>query len=853
MESSQDFKALREAIQPALVAVTRSSNALANEDLQFQRTVHPSVGNQLDDKTERLLKLAGNLITSAGKTTGHKKLRLDDTDDVDIQWKAIVDVIDTLLEKADTCLDEYTGLIKRKDAPTTEAGRDAKRSKSTTDRLDWSLKRANILKPQNNFERKIDNFQSESGPWKPLLTKKPHAIIPLEQSLMTFIDEEQNTQFKHPYEHEIENLKFPRHALESREPIKYLPVESTKAIWVDTYEGVLDMLKELKKATEIAIDLEHHDFRTYTGLLSLMQISTREKDWIVDTLVPWRHKLEVLNEVFADPKIVKVLHGAFMDIIWLQRDLGLYVVGMFDTHHACNVLGYAGGSLAFLLKKFVDFEADKKYQLADWRIRPLPAEMLYYARADTHYLLYIYDMIRNDLVASKDLHHPDGKPMERVIQKSKGVALQRYENPRFDPENGHGNRGWYNYVVRSPSLYNSEQFAVFKALWKWRDDMARQEDESTGFIMSQQVLADIVRILPADKKALWSLLDGHARHLKVHLDALFDVIQKAKEKGAEGPTLMQFLRQYSVNETTETIKPKVKEELDISTLDINELKSERSQFWGNVPLSSAWEESSRAPEPEGMLEIPLFYHGIGDEEVEEMQQEAETAPTPQPEPVVEDEGFTLKAGRKRKAREVGEESEPEAEAENSDIEMDEAPGAEATSEEADEEEVADSDNEGEEEEEEEEEEDSKEARRKAAKVLKKASRKERQRAKHAAKAQENDETSEANEAARAAKKAKKAAKKAAKAAAAEAQEAVEGGEVEEEEAFDYSKASSVLRAPGGSGEGFDNNGRGKKGKKGGKGKGKPVYDPYTAKTQGGPSGVRQMNYERAGRSATFKK
>lgn len=86
----------------------------------------------------------------------------------------------------------------------------------------------------------------------------------------------------------------------------YQPVDTTQATWVDTYEGVLEMLKELKKAKEIAVDLEHHDFRTYIGLVSLMQISTREKDWIVDTLQPWRHKLEVLNEVFTNPKIIKV-------------------------------------------------------------------------------------------------------------------------------------------------------------------------------------------------------------------------------------------------------------------------------------------------------------------------------------------------------------------------------------------------------------------------------------------------------------------------------------------------------------------------------------------------------------------
>ena len=101
-------------------------------------------------------------------------------------------------------------------------------------------------------------------------------------------------------------MEFPRGVFEKAEPKMYTPLESSKAIWVDTYEGVLEMLEELKKATEIAVDLEHHDFRSYVGLASLMQISTRDKDWIVDTLVPWRHKLEVLNEVFADPNIVKV-------------------------------------------------------------------------------------------------------------------------------------------------------------------------------------------------------------------------------------------------------------------------------------------------------------------------------------------------------------------------------------------------------------------------------------------------------------------------------------------------------------------------------------------------------------------
>lgn len=35
----------------------------------------------------------------------------------------------------------------------------------------------------------------------------------------------------------------------------------------------------------------------------------------------------------------QVLHGANSDVVWLQRDFGLYIVGLFDTYHATKVLG----------------------------------------------------------------------------------------------------------------------------------------------------------------------------------------------------------------------------------------------------------------------------------------------------------------------------------------------------------------------------------------------------------------------------------------------------------------------------------------------------------------------------------
>jgi len=65
------------------------------------------------------------------------------------------------------------------------------------------------------------------------------------------------------------------------------------------------MLSKLRKATEIAVDLEHHSYRSYSGFLRLMQINDREEDWLVN-LLALRDEVESLNEVFTDPAIVKV-------------------------------------------------------------------------------------------------------------------------------------------------------------------------------------------------------------------------------------------------------------------------------------------------------------------------------------------------------------------------------------------------------------------------------------------------------------------------------------------------------------------------------------------------------------------
>ncbi|KAH0351644.1 hypothetical protein KCU83_g4150, partial [Aureobasidium melanogenum] len=546
MEALSDFNALQQQIQASLVAVTRSSQAISSEDLGFHRSLDPSLGRALDTQNARLLGLAERLLGNAASNTELVRPKLPDTDAVDAQWSSVVDVIDSLLEKADISLDEYTGAVKRLSPAREQAQTPTKSQKFS--RISQALRTQDIPKPQQNFFDIPTN--AETGPFKPLLQSKPHAIVPFTKALELFKDHNDVEHHPHPYQKEIEQYEYPSFVYTHAEPIPYHPYETTTATFVDTEEKVDQMLQELKKAREIAIDLEHHDSRSYIGIVSLMQISTRDKDWIVDTLQPWRRKLSKLNEVFADPNILKVLHGAFMDITWLQRDLGLYVVGLFDTHFASRALGYTGGSLAFLLKKFVNFDAQKQYQTADWRIRPLPQEMFEYARSDTHFLLYIYDNMRNELIEKSDFSVPNHEKdkIHDVLTRSKDTALQRYEHPVYDAAQGQGAGGWYKMLSRTPALLDKQQFAVFRAVHQWRDQVAREQDDSTHYVMANHNIFSLAKEMPTEKAQLFAVAQNTSQTVRLRADELLSVIIKAKEQGENGPDMVSTLKEIEAQQ-----------------------------------------------------------------------------------------------------------------------------------------------------------------------------------------------------------------------------------------------------------------------------------------------------------------
>ncbi|KAH9532877.1 hypothetical protein CY35_18G022400 [Sphagnum magellanicum] len=327
----------------------------------------------------------------------------------------------------------------------------------------------------------------------------------------------------HPLKEELIKMEYVEGALEAGVPQEPRPLAETPLTVVSALSALTDMAAKLRAAGEIAVDLEHHHYRSFQGFICVMQVSTRLEDFIVDTLELRTHIGPCLADIFASSSIKKVMHGADHDILWLQRDFGIYVCNLFDTGQAARVLQLEGFGLAFLLQHFLDIHPDKRYQLADWRIRPLPSEMIKYAREDTHYLLYLHDLLKVQLASAS----PDkNDAILQVYKRSRDICLQLYQKEIFTETS------YLNLYGLEDKGLQPNQMAVLAGLYAWRDRVARKEDESTGYVLPNQLLFRLAEETPDTSKKLHTLIRGSHSLVGDNIASVLEVIRHSKEQAA---------------------------------------------------------------------------------------------------------------------------------------------------------------------------------------------------------------------------------------------------------------------------------------------------------------------------------
>lgn len=362
---------------------------------------------------------------------------------------------------------------------------------------------ASIRRPQDEYKILVNN------------SNQPFEHVWLQRS-------EDGSKFIHPLE-KLSVMDFIDKTVSDVEPVKPPPVESTSFKLVQEVKDLKELAAKLCDANEFAVDLEHNQYRSFQGLTCLMQISTRTEDFIVDTLKLRVHIGPYLREVFKDPSKRKVMHGADRDIIWLQRDFGIYVCNMFDTGQASKVLKLERNSLEYLLRYYCEVAANKEYQNADWRLRPLTDEMLRYAREDTHYLLYIYDVMKRKLLSSSTDPDCPEAPLVEVYQRSYDLCMLLYQKEILT-ENS------YQSIYGLPAAdLNSQQLAIVAGLYEWRDLIARSEDESTGYILPNKVLIEVAKQMPVTPGKLRQVMKSRHTYIERNLGPVVSVIRHSMQ------------------------------------------------------------------------------------------------------------------------------------------------------------------------------------------------------------------------------------------------------------------------------------------------------------------------------------
>jgi ribonuclease D len=253
---------------------------------------------------------------------------------------------------------------------------------------------------------------------------------------------------------------------------------------IDTPAGFTKLVAELARQPRIAVDTESNSLHAYRERVCLIQFSTPDDDYVLDPLA--LDDLSALGPIFASPSIEKIFHACEYDLICLRRDFGFSFAAIFDTMQAGRILGRRQAGLDRQLDEKFGVTMNKRFQKADWAVRPLSRDLLMYARLDTHYLIPLRDMLKAELEA---------KGLWQLAEED--FELARHPNgARPKPEVP----AWFRHGARRG--LDPRDLTVLDALLQWREQAASDLDRPAFKVLDDERLVEIAVGKPATRQEL---------------------------------------------------------------------------------------------------------------------------------------------------------------------------------------------------------------------------------------------------------------------------------------------------------------------------------------------------------------
>lgn len=251
--------------------------------------------------------------------------------------------------------------------------------------------------------------------------------------------------------------------------------EKPEYTYLDTQPALDRLVQSLGTAGWVAVDTEGDSLYHYFEKVCLIQLTFDSANYIVDPLVGL--DLNELIDILPTKKLY--FHGGEFDLRMLKTHYDLRPpTVLFDTMLAAQILGRESLGLAALAEEIVGVNLPKTDKKSDWSRRPLSKTQLAYAANDTRYLFPIADVLQKDL---RRLRRTTW--MTEVCEAMTRFSMTVKE--KADPE-----REWR---IKGMSRMSPRELAVVRAIWYFRESVARKIDRPPFKVLGNHMIIDLAR------------------------------------------------------------------------------------------------------------------------------------------------------------------------------------------------------------------------------------------------------------------------------------------------------------------------------------------------------------------------
>ncbi len=260
--------------------------------------------------------------------------------------------------------------------------------------------------------------------------------------------------------------------------------QKKKVFYVSNEKQLLELDFELDNSYIFGLDTEFDWRSTYFPKLSMVQISSLDKIFLIDCLQINPNK--ILKKHLENKELLKIFHSARSDATVLSNCVKAQTSNVFDIQIAEKLISNNQiEAYGKIVNKYYGINLQKSETNSNWLKRPLTKNQICYAKEDVNYLIEIYKL-------------------QRKILKKRNLLNEAFINSNKEVNSGNLSLKEARLKKKEKKLPNRN-----KKIFIWREELAEVKNLPPSFIFKDKYLSQLSKINTKDvdaKKKIMSII-----------------------------------------------------------------------------------------------------------------------------------------------------------------------------------------------------------------------------------------------------------------------------------------------------------------------------------------------------------